>query len=115
MTNIYSTLKHNHWYRNCIINSTMADKNKKVYFCPKCGPFIKVLKELWTSSSEGPYKIEFIHHINKNAEVVDEVEIKSRPEGEKVEYSYCGKCNQLIGKEENMKWTNDIIQMELNQ
>ena len=41
----------------------MNAKKKHLYFCPNCGPFIKVFKEVWTENSEGPYKIQFIQHV----------------------------------------------------
>jgi hypothetical protein len=86
----------------------MSGKSKKTMFvCSKCGPFVRVYKELWTEDSEGPYKLEFIQHIEGNAKIVDEVMIKSKPEGEVVEYSFCGKCKRLIDREQNMRWFED--------
>ena len=32
---------------------------------------------------------------------------------QKIDYSYCGKCNQLISKDESMNWGDDLMQMEL--
>jgi len=91
----------------------MSIKQKTMFLCLQCGPFVRVYTEVWTRESDGPYKIEFIHHIEGNAELADEVLIKPKPEGEKIDYSYCGKCNQLISKDESMNWGDDLMQMEL--
>ena len=91
----------------------MSNKKKTMFFCPQCCPFVKVYTEVWTRGSDGPYKIEFIHHIDGNAEIADEVVIKPRAEGEKIDYSYCGKCNQLIDKNESMNWGDDFLHMIL--
>ena len=81
-------------------------KELKMYFCQNCGPFIKIMKEFWARESDGPFKIEFIQHADHVAVVVDEVEIKTRPEGEVIEYNYCGHCEQLISKDIPISWAS---------
>ena len=83
-----------------------------MYFCQKCGPFVKVYKEVWTEESDGPFKIEFIHHIEGNAVLADEVKIKPRPEGECIEYSYCGHCKCLIDREQKSDWGTSSSMLE---
>ena len=78
----------------------------EMFFCQNCGPFVKVIKEVWARESDGPFKIEFIQHIDHVAVVVDEVEIKTRPEGEVIEYNYCGHCKQLISKALPLSWAS---------
>ncbi len=91
-------------------NNYMPCESKKTMFvCPKCGPFIRVYKELWTQESEGPYKIEFLQHIEGDAKIIDDVVIKEKPEGELVEFSFCGKCNRLIDCEQSMKWSEESL------
>ena len=88
----------------------MAHKSKRnMFFCPKCGPFIQVMKEIWTKESDGPYKLEFIQHIDGKAKIIDKVKIKSKPDGEHLEYSFCGKCWMLISNEQDINWTSQSL------
>ena len=75
-----------------------------MFICPRCGPFVRVYKELWTDNSDGPYKIEFIQHIDGRATVIDEVVIKSKPDGEPIIFSFCGECSILIKKDKSANW-----------
>ena len=81
-----------------------SKKEKTMFVCPKCGPFVRVFKEIWTQDSDGPYKIEFVQHIDGAATVVDEVAIRSKPDGEPIIYSYCGECKRLIKHEKSANW-----------
>ena len=83
----------------------MSDKFK-IYFCNSCGPFVKVYKEYWTNESEGPYKVELIQCANGQAIVIETIDIKPMPEGEPVEYNYCGHCKSMIGADIPLKWYN---------
>jgi len=81
-----------------------VDEKKTMFICPKCGPFVRVYKEKWTIDSEGPYKIEFVQHIDGGAVVVDEVSIKPKPDGEQLTYAFCGQCKRLIDREKSCEW-----------
>ena len=80
------------------------ENEKTMYVCPKCGPFVIVYKEIWTQGTEGPYKIEFLQHIDGRATVIDEVSIKSKPDGEPITFSFCGECKRLIDQEKYSNW-----------
>ena len=80
------------------------ENENTMYVCPKCGPFIIVYKEIWTQGSEGPYKIEFLQHIDGGATVVDEVSINTKPDGEPIAFSFCGQCKRLIDQEKCSNW-----------
>ena len=83
----------------------MRMKNQKTMFvCHQCGPFVIVYKEIWTQGSEGPYKIEFLQHIDGGATVVDEVSINTKPDGEPIAFSFCGQCKRLIDQEKCSNW-----------
>jgi len=83
----------------------MSD-NDKIHYCNKCGPFVKVLKEFWTSESECPYKIELIQYIRHTPVVVEKIKLKAKPEGESLEYIHCGRCNAMISVDATLTWTN---------
>jgi len=78
----------------------------KMYFCSSCGPFVKVYKEYWTKESDSPFKVELIQHMNGLAVAVETIEIKPKPEGEPVEYNYCGHCRSMIGADLPLMWCN---------
>ena len=46
---------------------------------------------------------------NHNGGIIDDVIIKAKPEGELVEFSFCGKCNRLIDCEQSMKWSEESL------
>ena len=72
--------------------------------CPKCGPFIKFYKEIWARESDGPFEIEFFQHVEHQAIKTDKIIIKERPEGERLEYFFCGHCDQMIESEKKSNW-----------
>ena len=85
----------------------MSVDKKTMFVCPKCGPFVRVYNEIWTEDSEGPYKIEFVQHIDGGATVIDEVEINPKPEGEPMIFSFCGKCKRLINQQKCADWVQN--------
>jgi|TARA_B100001971_G_C17657023_1_gene270888 hypothetical protein len=75
-----------------------------LFICFQCGPFNRVLREVWNLTDDGPYKVEFIQHIEGMAYVVDEVFINTSSEESSVCYDYCGICNRLINIERDGEW-----------
>ena len=67
------------------------------FFCEKCKTIGKVLVELWTEKSEGPYKLQLVQHKDYVAIIVDEIRINEKSNGEDIHFHYCGDCGNLLG------------------
>jgi len=67
------------------------------FFCPKCGPFKRVIVEQWAQYSSGPNRITLIQHHKQMAIVVGDIPIKQALDGsEQLSFNFCGECGLLI-------------------
>lgn len=79
---------------------------KELYFCPKCGPFTRVILEHWLLGDDGPTYIDFIHHVDMQAHVADRLQLRPLREGQFESYSYCGDCRTILNAkpEKHPQW-----------
>tara|TARA_B100000315_G_C14430925_1_gene520085 strand:+ start:432 stop:785 length:354 start_codon:yes stop_codon:yes gene_type:complete len=82
-----------------------------VFECPSCGPFVKVYAEISTRESDSPFAIEIMDPAEMGSYDVDEIIIRSRPEGELEKYAYCGHCGTLVGHALLNRWgiSNEFV------
>ena len=71
----------------------------RMYICPQCGPFCKVMREVWQPGTESPIGLEFINQGNNKVELALSIQIKEKdPSKPLLRYSRCGICDIYVGK-----------------
>ena len=46
------------------------EKLAKIFVCPKCGPYVRIMAELWSVEEDSPFALEFINQSNGKLETV---------------------------------------------
>jgi len=68
------------------------------FLCPKCGPLVPMLTEVWGEGQEGPYKIE-LYEISEEMgmyALVTTIELNDKPDGFDNRFNHCGICDHLL-------------------
>ena len=85
----------------------MKKIKNKIYICPCCGPFNRVITEHFISGEGNLYKVDFIHHIDYVPYMVSRVKIHSAWGKKTFKTDFCAECGCLIETGKNhRKWTN---------
>ena len=83
----------------------MEKENNDVYMyiCPKCGPFCRVMREVWQPGTESAIALEFINQRNNMVELAFTIHIKNRdPLKPLLRYCRCGVCDTYVGKKKKL-------------
>ena len=76
------------------------NKNKfsKICVCPKCGPYVRVMAEVWEAGSSGPFALEFLNQLNGDIKTAFTIKMHEPKEPcEIVRYYRCGHCDCFTG------------------
>ena len=73
-------------------------KEKIMFICQNCGPFIGVWLEKWPVGGNGPIKLGLVRHKGGVAHVVSTIELKPALGTETIDYAFCARCKSLIPK-----------------
>ena len=71
-------------------------KVRQSYFCFKCGPFMIVIREVWSKNSESPDSIQLIQHEDMIPQIVDEIRLSQKPRRPAYFLAICGKCGAPV-------------------
>ena len=80
----------------------------EVFICNECGPFTRVMCELWELNTDKPFAIEFINQ--KDGEIKTAYAIKLYEPKEPcriIRYYKCGHCDCFLGEPET--FPKDIL------
>jgi len=79
--------------------------DRDVLVCPCCGPFQRVLVELWPKDAEAPVALQLVQHTPDMGLVVfEEFELAPPPPVEMVPFFYCAECMTLMEDRIPMTW-----------
>tara|TARA_Y100000590_G_scaffold391212_1_gene467653 strand:+ start:1337 stop:1672 length:336 start_codon:yes stop_codon:yes gene_type:complete len=81
----------------------LIDKMDEILVCPDCGPFVRVMVELWESNGNEPFALEFINQRVGKIKIVYSIKLCEPKEPCMIiRYFKCGHCNYLIGSPKNI-------------
>ena len=70
-----------------------------IYTCPCCGPYVRIIAELWSLDEDSPFALEFINQSNGKLETVLTIKIYEPKEPCRIKrYFRCGHCDCFTGQ-----------------
>lgn len=74
------------------------EKLVKIFTCPKCGPYVRIMAELWSVEEESMFALEFINHTKEEYETVFTIKMSEPKKPFSIERYYrCGHCDYYVG------------------
>ena len=74
------------------------EKLVKIFTCPKCGPYVRIMAELWSVEEGNMFALEFINQTKEEYETVFTIKMSEPKKPFSLERYYrCGHCDCYVG------------------
>ena len=88
-----------------VIKMKDNQQDTKMYVCKKCGPFCRVMREIWQPGNDSAIALEFINQSEKKLDVAFTITIGGKKIDEDkpvLRYARCGVCDSFLGEEQSL-------------
>ena len=82
------------------------EKLVKIFTCPECGPYVRIMAELWSVEEDSPFALEFINQSNGKLETVLTIKLyEPKAPCRIIRYYRCGHCDSFTGPPDSVPFS----------